>query len=105
MKKNVPAKQSIIKQLRSHRLTIRNFGVRKLGLFGSFVHNSQRSSSDVDLLIEFEKGKKNFDNFIQLNFYLEEVLKRRVEIVTTESLSPYIGPYVLKEVEYVPLSS
>jgi len=33
------------------------------------------------------------------------VLKRRVEIVTTESMSPHIGPYVLKEVEYVPLSS
>jgi predicted nucleotidyltransferase len=105
MKKNVPAKESIIKQLRSHRLAIRNFGVRRLGLFGSFVRNSQRFSSDVDLLIEFEKGKKNFDNFIQLNFYLEDVLKRRVEIVTTESMSPHIGPYVLKEVEYVPLSS
>jgi len=105
MKKNFPAKESIIKQLRSHRLRIKNFGVRKLGLFGSFVRNSQRSSSDVDLLIEFEKGKKNFDNFIQLNFYLEELLNRRVEIVTIESLSPYIGPHVLREVVYVPLSA
>ena len=104
-KKNSTTKESILELISSHRLKIRNFGVRKLGLFGSFVRNSQRSSSDVDLLIEFEKGKKSFDNFIQLNFYLEELLNRRVEIVTTESLSPYIGPYVLKEVVYVPLSA
>jgi hypothetical protein len=105
MKKNITTKETILELIRLHRLTIRNFGVRKLGLFGSFVRNSQNSSSDIDLLIEFEKGEKNFDNFIQLNYYLEELLKRRVEIVTTESLSPYIGPYVLKEVVYVPLSA
>lgn len=59
--------------------------------------------SDIDLLVEFEPGKKTFDNFIHLIFLLEDNLKRRVELVTPESLSPHLRPYLLKEVEYVPL--
>ncbi len=98
-------KSNILKLLRANRTRIKSFGVRKLGLFGSFVPNEQNSQSDIDLLVEFEKRKKNFDNFIHLNFYLEELLKRRVEVVTTESLSPYIGPHILKEVIYVSLAS
>lgn len=48
-------------------------------------------------------GKKTFDNFIDLSETLEELLHRRVELVTRESLSPYIGPRILDEIEYVPL--
>ena len=51
--------------------------------------------------MEFEQGKKTFDNFIQLSFLLEDLFKRRVELVTIESLSPYIGPHIMSEVEYV----
>ena len=61
--------------------------------------------SDVDLLVEFEEGQKSFDNFMHLSFLLEEVLQRRVELVTLEALSPYIGPYILREVEYAPLAA
>ena len=60
--------------------------------------------SDVDLLVEFEEGQKTFDNFIQLSFWLEEMLKRRVELVTVDSLSPYLRPYITQEVEYVPFT-
>lgn len=41
----------------------------KIGLFGSFVHGEQDANSDVDLLVEFERGQKTFDNFIQLSFF------------------------------------
>ena len=75
--------------------------MKKLGLFGSFVREEQGVESDVDLLVEFEPGKKTFDNFIQLSFFLEDLFKRRVELVTSESLSPYIGPHIMNEVEYV----
>jgi uncharacterized protein len=98
-------KNNILELIRANRARIKSFGVRKLGLFGSFVRNEQNAKSDIDLLVEFEKRKKNFDNFIHLNFFLEELLKHRVEVVTTESLSPYIGPHILKEVVYVSLSS
>ena len=79
---------------------IRALGVQRLGLFGSFVREQRASESDIDLLVEFSEGKKTFDNFIELSFLLEDVLQRRVELITPDSLSPYIGPRILSEVEY-----
>jgi len=78
--------------------------VRELGLFGSFKHNTAiKPQSDVDFLVEFEKGKKSYDSLMDLSFYLEELLGRKVELVTPESLSKYLGPHILKEVEHVVL--
>lgn len=101
----VQTKKDIISTIQENRAKIRAFGVKKLGLFGSFVREEQTPDSDVDILVEFESEQKTFDNFIQLAFLLEEVLRQPVELVTTESLSPYLGPYIIKEVEYVPLAT
>jgi hypothetical protein len=98
-------KKELLALLQKHRETIRAYGVYQYGLFGSFVRNEQQQNSDIDLLVEFEPGKKTFDNFMNLGFFLEDLLGRRVDIVTKESLSPYIGPSILKEVEYVSLSA
>ena len=76
-----------------------SLGVRKLGIFGSFVRGEARADSDVDMLVEFEPAKKTFDNFMALSFLLEDLLQRRVELVTSESLSPYLRPHILDEVE------
>jgi hypothetical protein len=51
--------------------------------------------------VEFEPGKKSFDNFMETAFLLEDELQRSVELVTTEALSPHIGPRILAEVEDV----
>ena len=88
----------ILSKIERHEEQIRAFGVKRLGLFGSFVRGQQTESSDVDLLVEFDAGRKTFDSFMQLAFFLEDLLGRRVELVTPESLSPYIGPHILKEV-------
>ena len=87
--------------LREHTGRMASLGVRRLGIFGSFVRGEARADSDVDMLVEFEPAKKTFDNFMQLSFFLEDLLRARVELVTPESLSPYIRPYILREVEYV----
>ena len=50
-------------------------------------------------------GQKAFDAFMELSFYLEEILQRKIELVTMESLSPYIGPHILKEVEYAAITA
>lgn len=76
------------------------FGVKRCGLFGSFLRNRQNPQSDIDLLVEFEMDKKTYDNYIHLAFFLEELFGRPVDLVTPESLSPYIGPHILREVEY-----
>lgn len=77
--------------------------MKRLGLFGSFKRDTPTVDSDIDFLVEFEVGQKTFDNFIQLAFLLEDLLQRRVELVTQESLSPYIGPRILAEIEYASL--
>ncbi len=61
--------------------------------------------SDVDIYVEFAPDAHTFDNFMEPSFFLEELLGRRVELVTPESLSPHIGPHILKEVERVPLAA
>ncbi|HWP48383.1 MAG TPA: nucleotidyltransferase family protein [Candidatus Limnocylindrales bacterium] len=101
MNKVVQTKQDILEVLSEHRTQLRKLKVKRLGLFGSFVREQPHDQSDVDLLVEFEPGQKTFDNFMNLAFLLEELLHRRVELVTPEALSPYIGPHILKEVEYV----
>lgn len=94
-------RDSILRMLREHNQTIAGYGARRIGLFGSFRKGSQTGESDVDLLVEFEPGRKTYANFIGLALYLEEILEREVELITPESLSPYIGPAIIDEAEYV----
>jgi len=103
--KEIKTKEKVLELIRSNHDKIRSYGVRKLGLFGSFVRGEQKPESDIDLLVEFQQDKKSFDNFIQLAFFLEEILEGRVELITIDALSPYIGPYIIREVEYVDFSS
>jgi predicted nucleotidyltransferase len=95
----------VLTVLSRNRARLVAFGVKRLGLFGSFVREEQKPASDIDLLVEFQRGKKTFDNFMELSFLLEDLLQREVELVTTESLSPYLGPHILKEVQYVSLTT
>ena len=97
----VQSKDDVLTTIRAHQERICAFGVKRLGLFGSFATQRQRPESDIDILVSFEEGRKTFDNFMELAFFLEELLGRRVELVTTEALSPYIGPHIMREVEYV----
>lgn len=99
----VETKADLVAYLQAHCDTLRRFGVRRLGVFGSFQRQTQQPTSDIDLLVEFEPGTKTFRNYMGLIFWLEDTLGRSVDLLTTESLSPYIGPYILEEVEYVSL--
>jgi predicted nucleotidyltransferase len=97
-------KAELFKAFLKHRARLEQFGVKRCGVFGSFARGMQSNQSDVDILVEFEPGKKSFDNFMGLAFFLEETIGRRVELVTPEALSPYIGPHILREVEYASTS-
>ena len=101
----VTTRQEILSRIQGHRDEIRSLGVERLGLFGSFARGEQSAQSDVDLLVRFRPDEKSFDHFMKLVFLLEDVLQRRVELVTTEGLSPYIGPRILEEVQDVALDS
>jgi predicted nucleotidyltransferase len=64
-------------------------------------YNFEAKISTDNLFVDFLPGQKSFDNFMELAFFLEELLGRKVEIVTPQSLSKHIGPHILKEVENV----
>lgn len=102
MSSKIHTKGELLQLLMEQKEVIRSFGVKELGLFGSFLNNSSiHDTSDVDFLIDFYPEKKNYDNFIGLTFFLEELTGRKIELVTRQSLSPYLGPHILKQVEHV----
>jgi hypothetical protein len=103
MQAGIINKQSLLKSLKEHSSSIRDFGVVSLGLFGSFVRDTATEKSDIDLLVDFNPEQKTFDNFIGLIFFLEDLLGRKIQLVTPQSLNKYIGPHILKEVEHVGL--
>lgn len=92
-------KEEIKKILSVNKNILEKYKVKSIALFGSYARNEGREDSDIDFLVEFEKD--TYDNFIHLIFSLEDLFKRNVQVVTKEDLSPYIRPYVLKEVERI----
>ena len=95
-------KDNILNALRTNKQKLSKFGIRNVGLFGSHINNEQSSESDIDLLIDFEPEKENFDNFMAVYDLFEHIFKNeKIEVVTKNGLSPYIGPKILDEVQYV----
>jgi predicted nucleotidyltransferase len=87
---------AIMRILTEHPRLLKRYTVRKIGLFGSRARGDEQSTSDIDLLVEFEST--TFDNFMNLSFALERLFKNKVDLVTPESLSDHIKPYIEREV-------
>ena len=90
--------------LEKHNNYIRQtFHVSEIGIFGSFVKGREKAdnSSDVDILITFKKGYKDFFNYMRLKYYLENLLGREVDLVIKEAVKPRLKKRIFSEVEYV----
>lgn len=74
---------------------IRALGVRRLAIFGSFASQTATGSSDVDVLVDFLPSPKRYDQL------LERILGRQIDLVTTDGLSPHLGPHILAEAQDV----
>lgn len=95
-------KENILSILRTHKAELSKFGVSEIGLFGSYLHNKQNSTSDIDLLLDFEPEQENFDNYMAVYDLFEHLFRNeKIEIVTKNGLSKYIGPKILNDVFYV----
>ena len=95
-------KENIIATLKSYKPELSKFGVQNIGLFGSYLRNEQSDKSDIDLLIDFDPGKENFDNYMAVYDIFESIFKdEKVEVVTKNGLSKHIGPKILNDVMYV----
>src|SRR5919199_195475 len=76
------------------------FGVKSLGLFGSYVRGEAKPSSDLDVLVEFVDGS-TFSNFIDLQTHLSNLLSVKIDLVENGHLKPYIGKRILREVVWL----
>jgi uncharacterized protein len=74
------------------------FGVEKIGLFGSYVRNTQTVESDIDILVQFTEA--SFDHYMELKFYLEKLYGHPVDLVLFDSIKPRIKPYIMNEVRF-----
>lgn len=100
--KKMLTKEIIKQRIYQNKSQIKKLGIAVIGLFGSYVREEQHEKSDIDLLIDFEEDKESFNNFMEVCYLLEDIFEgEKVEVVTKNGLSPYIGPKILKEVEYV----
>ncbi|MDB4983821.1 MAG: polymerase beta protein [Myxococcales bacterium] len=80
-----PTRERIVQQLKAHRADVRKFGVASLALFGSVARDEAKADSDVDLLVAFKEPVTS-DGFFGLKFFLEDLLGKRIDLVTEGAL-------------------
>ncbi len=95
-KQNLTPKM-IIEMLERHGNEINRYGVKKIGLFGSFLNRKEHKKSDIDFLVLFDKP--TFDNYIELKFMLQKLFHKKVDLVIEENLKPSLK-YVKEEALY-----
>jgi len=92
----------IKKILLEHRKELKEkYKVKTIGIFGSYAREEQKETSDIDMLVEFEEGYKNFNNFMELYYYLKDIFKTDIDLLTKESISKHLKNEILSEVEYI----
>lgn len=90
-------REEVLDLLRDHKATLaQRFGVAELSLFGSFARDQATDQSDVDILVRFD-GPSTSRRFFGAQFYIEDLLGRRVDLVTEKALRTELRPYVKRE--------
>ena len=90
--------KEIINVINAHESELQKFGVKKIGIFGSFVRGDATNDSDIDFLVELEH--KTFDNYMDLKFYLEDLFDRKIDLILSDTLKPRLRSSIEKEVVY-----
>ncbi len=88
----------ILKKLEENRDVIRGFGVRRLGIFGSYARGEQKQGSDMDFLVEFDDA--TLRNYMNLKDYLERLFGCSVDLVFADTVKPRLRPIIFNEVVY-----
>lgn len=95
--------ERIEKILRNSKLELqKKYGVKQIGLFGSYVRGGIRKKSDLDILVDFDEDARiGLLRFVNLENYLSDLLGIKVDLVMQSSLKPRIGRHILEEVVYL----
>ncbi|RLC79361.1 MAG: nucleotidyltransferase [Chloroflexi bacterium] len=91
--------EEILRKIEENIDKIKRFGVKRIGLFGSYVRGEQGAESDVDIVVEFEKGKATLDNFLDLTEYLEKFLGKKIDLLTIDGVKSIRIDHIRKEIE------
>jgi predicted nucleotidyltransferase len=95
-------KECILATIRNHKPVLAKLGITGIGLFGSYVRSEQSANSNIDILIVCDSNIENYDNYMAVyDFFQQLFINEKVEIITKNGLSPYVGPRILEEVLYV----
>lgn len=78
----------------------KDYGVLKIGIFGSFVRDEENEFSDVDIIIELKKEYKNIHNFFNLKRFLEKKLEIKVDLGMENAIKPYFKEKIFREIIY-----
>lgn len=93
----MPTKKDILRILKALKPELlKQYKVKEIGLFGSFVREEQSEASDIDVLVDFQEDASFFD-LVRLGLFLEEKFRRKVDIIPKESLRAEIRESVLQE--------
>jgi predicted nucleotidyltransferase len=96
----MPPKAEILTKIREHSQELKAYQVKKVGIFGSFARSSQNARIDIDILVEFDRGGKTFDNYMDCKFYLVRLFHRKVDLVIKDALKARLKDKVLSQVKY-----
>ncbi|MEO2068472.1 MAG: nucleotidyltransferase family protein [Desulfurobacteriaceae bacterium] len=101
-KKKLTEKEIIIDKLKKiENYLEKEYGIKRIGVFGSIVRNEQKESSDIDILIETSGNTLSLIKYMKLKFFLENIFNRKVDLVLKKALKPRLREKILKEVIYV----
>jgi len=89
-------KDKVIALLKEHKNELKRLHVKSIYLFGSVARGEERPNSDIDVLVVFE-GASTFDNYMDLKFFLEELLGRKVDLITEAGLRPELKKSVQED--------
>ncbi len=93
-------RETILEFLKQHQTALKDLGVQSLALFGSVARDETTPTSDIDILVEFEPPI-TFDRYMDVKFYLEDHLGKKVDLVSWKALKPQLREIVEKEAVYV----
>lgn len=95
----VVTRDDVVRKIKANRRALKRYSVKSLALFGSAARNKMGKSSDIDILVQFDKT--TWADYIELKFYLEDLLGREVDLVTPKALKPATKPSIEKDLLYI----
>ncbi len=103
LKKNrCKSTDAILRILHDYKDILKNrYKTKEIGLFGSYVKSEQKKHSDIDILVEFTIGHKTFDNYMELKFFLEAILHRKIDLIIKTAVRKELKDTILNETIYV----